>query len=57
MDVNYLYYRQQIERMRADAAACEASRTAHLDLAGRYDALIAMRKQDAAAQTAAPALD
>jgi hypothetical protein len=44
MDFNYLYHRQQVERMRAAAAACEPSRVAHLDLADAYDDEILRRK-------------
>ena len=36
MDINYLYYRQQVSLMRADAAQCAASRSAHQSLAGHY---------------------
>ena len=34
MDLNYLYHREGVERMRADNAGCRASRAAHLGLAG-----------------------
>ena len=44
MDLNYLYHRQQVERMRADAAACLPSRNAHLGLARLYDSLIQRRR-------------
>ena len=40
MDFNYLYHRQQVSLMRADAAACGASRSAHAGLARLYDRLI-----------------
>jgi hypothetical protein len=40
MDLNYLYLRRQVSLVRADRAACEASRSAHLGLAGLYGALI-----------------
>lgn len=36
MDLNELYYRQQIELMRADDAACDQSRVAHQALADIY---------------------
>lgn len=36
MDLNYLYYRQQVSITRADRAACSASRKAHLGLATLY---------------------
>jgi len=35
-DVNYLLFRQQIERSRARTAASAAARTAHADLADLY---------------------
>ncbi|TFI56399.1 hypothetical protein E2493_20400 [Sphingomonas parva] len=40
MDFNYLYHRQQVSLMRADAAACESSRAAHQGLARLYGSLI-----------------
>ena len=48
MDLNYLYYRQGIERMRADAAACPPSQAAHRDLAARYGILIERIRTDPA---------
>lgn len=36
MDVNYYLLREQVERARAEAAACECSRSAHRQLADRY---------------------
>jgi hypothetical protein len=36
MDLNYLYYRQQVSRMRTALAACDASRAAHATLAKLY---------------------
>lgn len=36
MDLNYLYHRQEVSRMRADLAACDASRDAHATLAKLY---------------------
>jgi hypothetical protein len=44
MDLNYLYHRQQVERMRAAAAATEAAREVHDALADRYDDAIAERR-------------
>ena len=44
MDLNYLYHRQQVELMRADAAACLPSRNAHLGLARLFDSLIQRRR-------------
>jgi hypothetical protein len=40
MDLNYLLLREQIERVRADKAACDNSRAAHRELAECYRALI-----------------
>lgn len=40
MDLNYLYFRQQVERMRADHAACTASEKAHRGMAELYGYLI-----------------
>ena len=36
MDMNFLYHRRGEERMRAEAAACDASRAAHLGLSDGY---------------------
>ena len=38
MPLDYLLHRQQIEMMRADAAACVASRHAHRQMARLYAA-------------------
>lgn len=40
MDLNYLFYRQQIEWSRADSASSEAARKAHEGLASGYEAKI-----------------
>ena len=40
MDLNYLYHRQQVSLMMADAAASPEARYAHRDLASRYARLI-----------------
>lgn len=37
MDLNYLFYRQQIERSRADAASNDAVRKVHEELAIEYE--------------------
>ena len=37
MDLNYLFFRQQVERSRAEAAASEAARKAHEGLAESYE--------------------
>ncbi|WP_176473063.1 hypothetical protein [Sphingomonas lenta] len=36
MDLNYLYHRHGVSLMRADAAACDGARVAHLGLAKGY---------------------
>jgi hypothetical protein len=46
VDFNYLYHRQQVEWMRADAALCAASRGAHRALASLYGSLIERRKAE-----------
>ena len=37
MDLNYLFHRQQVERIRAEAAANEAAREAHAEMAKKYE--------------------
>ena len=37
MDINYLFQRQQVERSRANAAASDAVRRIHEQLAGEYE--------------------
>ena len=37
MDINYLLYRQQVERSRAKAATSATSRKIHEQLAGEYE--------------------
>lgn len=37
MDLNYLLYRQQVERSRSDSANCENARKAHEELAIQYE--------------------
>ncbi|MES2119128.1 MAG: hypothetical protein V4513_00950 [Pseudomonadota bacterium] len=37
MDLNYLFHRQQVERTMAQAAASEAARLIHLELAEEYE--------------------
>ncbi len=46
MDLNYLYHRQQVSLMRADAAACDAAAHAHRGLAELYGSLIERRRSD-----------
>lgn len=53
MDLNDLYYRQQVELMRADAAVCDRSRTAHRDLAVIYGRRIADTKRRILVEAAA----
>jgi hypothetical protein len=36
-DLNYLLYRQQVERLRAGSAGSDQARDAHLELAMRYE--------------------
>ena len=40
MDLNYLLYRQQVERTLAESAACPEARAAHAELAALYEARI-----------------
>ncbi len=44
MDFNYLYHRQQVSLMRAEAASCGASRSAHVTLARLYERRIEQGK-------------
>ena len=37
MDLNYLFYRQQVERSMAASAGSDAARKAHETLAGEYE--------------------
>ena len=37
MDLNYLFYRQQVERSRSDSANSEVARKAHEELAKEYE--------------------
>jgi len=44
MDLNHLFHREGVERLRAAAAACIPSRDAHLGLADLYrDRIVARR--------------
>jgi len=43
MDLNYLLQRQQIERIRAQNAACGEARRAHAELASLYERAIEER--------------
>ena len=56
MDLNNLFHREGVERLRAAAAACAASRNAHLGLADLYRSRIDGRRRVAlAAAGPAPA--
>ncbi|HEX8443060.1 MAG TPA: hypothetical protein VF631_05375 [Allosphingosinicella sp.] len=46
MDFNYLYHRQQVSLMRADAAASPPAKAAHERLAELYTGLIADGKAE-----------
>lgn len=37
MDLNYLFHRQQVERTRSKTAESQEARTAHEELARRYE--------------------
>lgn len=37
MDLNYLFHRQQVERSRSETAETAEARTAHEELAKRYE--------------------
>ena len=37
MDLNYLFHRQQVERSRSKTAESDKARTAHEELAKRYE--------------------
>jgi hypothetical protein len=56
MDLNYLYYRHQISLVRAERAACGASRSVHADLARLYDLLIDGKREHARPPLAAAAI-
>jgi hypothetical protein len=46
-DLNYLFFRQQVERIRAETAASDAARQAHEGLAEAYEEQI----EDSTAET------
>jgi hypothetical protein len=46
LDLNQLFYRQQVSLMRADRAACVSSRHAHRGLASGYGLRIAEIRRD-----------
>ena len=45
MDLNYLYFRQQVAQFNADNAACGNSRDAHQEMADAYGLLIVRARQ------------
>jgi hypothetical protein len=45
MDLNYLFFRQQVSQFNADNAACDNSRDAHQEMADAYGALILAARQ------------
>jgi hypothetical protein len=45
MDLNHLFHREGVERLRATAAACAPSRLAHLGLANLYRDRIDVRRR------------
>jgi hypothetical protein len=46
MDLNYLFYRQQVSLMRANTAGCREARRAHLGLARGYgDAIRTLQRE------------
>jgi len=56
MDLNDLFHRQGVERLRAGAALCDAARAAHLGLANLYrDRILFRRRTMLAAAGLAPA--
>jgi len=52
MDLNDLYFRQQVSRFGADNAACAGSRRTHRDMADAYGALIATARNSRRADEA-----
>ena len=46
MDLNYLFFRQQVERIRAATAESDEARTAHEQLAERYETMIVEATSD-----------
>ena len=46
MDLNYLFYRQQVERSKALTAASEAARRTHDELARKYEEQIELLMRD-----------
>jgi hypothetical protein len=46
MDINYLFYRQQVERIRATTARSDEAKIAHEQLARCYETMIAEATSD-----------
>lgn len=47
MDLNYLYFRQQVSRFNADNAACAHSRRVHREMADAYGVRISAARNGA----------
>lgn len=46
MDLNYLFFRQQVEKIRATTAESDEARLAHEQLARRYESMITEATSD-----------
>jgi hypothetical protein len=46
MDLNYLFFRQQVEKIRATTAESDEARLAHEQLAQRYELMISEATSD-----------
>jgi len=46
MDLNYLFFRQQVEKIRATTARSDEARIAHEQLAQRYESMISEATSD-----------
>jgi hypothetical protein len=46
MDLNYLFFRQQVEKIRATTAESDQARLAHEQLAQRYETMISEATSD-----------
>ena len=46
MDLNYLFLRQQVEKIRATTAESDEARLAHQQLARRYESMISEATSD-----------
>ena len=54
MDLNYLFFRQQVERSMAASADCDAARKAHQTLADEYESRIGMASEAGRTDIAQP---